>query len=273
MDRILFIGGDKRIFYAYNATEAFCRADLIGFDSYNDKLEGQFDAIVLPLPVSRDGVHIFAPTSEAAIDFGIITEYAAKGATVFGGGRNEAVEQLCRENDLNYVNYLAYEPLTLKNAALTAEAAAALLIQSTDGSLFGANVIVTGGGRVAEYTAKLLKAFGADVTICARSAEQRARAELSGVSAAGIEKLSELCRKADFVINTVPAELFSEEQFSVMKRGAVFLELATLPPKTLSERYGVQYIHGGGLPGKFSPRTAGKLIAEAVQRLSLSRAI
>lgn len=238
-------------------------------DRFNggDMPEGRYEYIVLPLPVSRDGAHINAPLSEKPLPFELISQYAAENAAVFCGGASSAVDEICREMGLKCINYFASEPLTLKNAVLTAESAAAILAGSNDSSLLGSIVVITGGGRVAVYTARLLKAFGASVTLCARSAEQRAKAELDGFGAADIEELSAVCGKADFVINTVPAELFDTGVFSSMKRGAVYLELASLPPepyRSLAEQHRVKYIHAPGLPGKYSPKTAGEIIAETI---------
>lgn len=229
--------------------------------------EGRYEYIVLPLPVSRDGVYINAPLSAEPLPFELIGRCAAENAAVFCGGASKAAEDICRESGLRFVNYFADEPLTLKNAALTAESAAALLAGCNDASIFGADIAVIGGGRVAVCTARLLRAFGASVTVCARSAEQRVKAELEGFAAVGLSRLPELCGKADFIVNTVPAELLGENEFSRARRGAVYLELATLPPeprKGLAEKHGVKYIHAPGLPGKYSPKTAGELIAETI---------
>lgn len=264
MKKFLFIGGDKRMEYAADYISGAYHVDRL---NGGDMPEGRYEYIVLPLPVSRDGAHINAPFAEKPLPFGLISQYAAENAVVFCGGANEAVEAICRGMGLKFINYFADEPHTLKNAVLTAESAAAILAGCNDSSLFGSMAAITGGGRVAVYTARLLKAFGASVTLCARSAEQRTRAELDGFSTADIGELPAVCGRADFIINTVPAELFDEGVFPAMKRGAVYLELASLPPepyKSRSEKHGVKYIHAPGLPGKYSPKTAGEIIAETI---------
>lgn len=263
--RFLFIGGDKRILYAAEEIAKRYTVHTIGLGE--SEPNGRYDFIILPLPISRDGVNVNTPLSDKPLPFELIGQYAAESAVVFGGGRNSAVEDICRENGLRFEDYFADEPLTLKNAVLTAEAAAAILAQCNDSSLFGAKVLITGGGRVAVYTARLMKAFGSNVTVCARSAEQRAKAELEQFSAHELNELPMLCASSDFIINTVPAELFDETAFSAMKRHTVYMELATMPPeprKSLAEQHGVQYIHAAGLPGKASPKTAGQLIAKTI---------
>lgn len=54
------------------------------------------------------------------------------------------------------------------------------------------------------------------------------------------------------------------------------MELASLPPisaEQLAKNALITYIHAAGLPGKYSPKAAGKLIAEFIlEKLSPSNA-
>lgn len=267
MKEILFLGGDKRVVYAARAASKVCRVSALGLDGGFPEPNGRYEYIVLPLPATRDGVNINAPLSEEALPLTLIEKYASDGARVLSGGSTPAIETICRENRLLLKDYFSDETLTLKNAQLTAEAAAVLLSQSTEGSLYSQSAVITGFGRVAELTARLLRAFCCDVTICARNPAARTRAELSGFAAKELAALRGVCENAGFIINTVPAPIFGEECFGSMKKGAVFMELATLPPKPCEDyakKYGIQYIHASGLPGKYSPKTAGELIADNI---------
>lgn len=267
--RFLFIGGDKRMLFARRYLSEHYVCDTLGL-SENAQPVGRYDFIVLPLPVSRCGDIINAPLSGEPLVFSLIMEYAAQDAVVFSGGTNAALSSLCAENGIPLIDYFSDEALTLENAALTAEAAAAILSQSTEGSLFGSSVTVTGYGRVARYTARILRCFGADVTIFARREEQRTLAHLDGFDAIDTVLLDEFLPYMDFIVNTVPARIIPDETFAALKRGAVYMELASLPPdsaKRLCEQSGATYIHAAGLPGKCSPATAGRLIAETIMRL------
>lgn len=266
-NRFLFLGGDKRIMYALHLLSQQFVCDRMGQGGVYPEPIGKYGRIVLPLPATRDGVNINAPLSDAPLPLSLVEKYADKGAVVFSGGSNPAVRELCDRLGLTVSDYFADEPLTLKNAALTAEAAAAILAQSTDGSIFGSAALITGYGRCASLTARLLNAAGAKVTVCARNPAQRTHAQLDGMTALPLDKLTEAAQGADFIINTVPARIFTEEDFTNLHENAVFMELATLPPepvKALCEKNGVQYIHAAGLPGKCSPKTAGELIADAI---------
>ncbi len=266
-NRFLFIGGDRRIIYAAQALAARHSVAAVGLSAFLPQPDGRYHNIVLPLPFSREEGFLNAPLSNEKLPLTLITEYAAEGAAILSGGTSPLLCELCREHSLRLIDYFAYEPLTIINAALTAEAAVSLLIQNTDYSLDNADVVITGGGRIAQMTARLLKPFGANVTVCARSAEQRARARTEHCRTAGIAELSALCERADIIVNTVPASLFSPQDFRCMRAGTLFMELATRrpsPEKDYAAQYGIRFIDAAGLPGAYSPKTAGEAIADAI---------
>ena len=263
--RFLFIGGDRRILYAMDRVSQKYPTDCIGLGGECPPPVGMYDRIVLPFPSTRDGEHINAPLSDAPLAAELITQYAADNAVVFSGGSARMIQEECERGEITLCDYSLDETLTQKNALLTAQAAAAILSQSTDGALCGSRTLITGYGRVAGHTAALLRAFGTRITIAARSPQARSLAELEGFETVAVDEMESVLSGMDFVVNTVPAALFGAEMFSLMKRGAVFQELATLPAepcRSLADKAGITYIHSAGLPGKASPKTAGELIGE-----------
>lgn len=269
MGDILFIGGDRRMVYAAELISQSGSVCAVGLGGFNEpaKPSESYERIVLPVPFSRDGVNITSPLSDKVLPLEMITEYAAEGACVFSGGSSPKLENICETHGLRLVNYMAIEELTLKNALLTAEGAVSLLISGYDGALFDSTAVMTGYGRIARYLARLLQAFRCRVTIAARDPLQREAALLDGLCTLPLDLAGLAAASADLVINTVPACVLPEDCFSRMRPGAVYMELATrseTPEKEWAENSGVKYIAAGGLPGRFSPRTAGEAIARAV---------
>ncbi len=266
---ILFLGGDKRMSYA---AEYLSADHNIFFSGENFPENETFPVIVLPFPLTRDGETVFS-TSSPAIPFDEIPRFApvapvaASSALILAGGSSPRLSEVCAAHSLSPVNYAASETLTLRNAALTAEAAVSLLVESCDGSLLGSRALILGYGRIARALAARLAPFGCAVTVAARRPETRAEAELSGCTALPFSEIK--TGEYDYIINTVPAPLLTAEDFSHIKSGAVFLELATLPNSPPAPH--VRYIHGAGLPGRCSPKTAGKYIAEELSRLIQER--
>lgn len=257
--KILCIGGDRRMLY----TADLLSAERLFMGNFPEPA-GKFGGIVLPVPLTKDKMSINAPLAQTSVTFNIILQYAEKNAVIFAGGSCDNLEALCRENNLELVNYFASERLALKNAALTAEAAACILSQNGDGALLGAEILVTGYGRIAGYLAKYLKTLGGKVTVAARNPAARAAAELEGYSTVDINGIS---GSFDYCANTVPEHVLPEEFFSDI---GAYMELATLDgerEKLLCDKNGKKYIAAGGLPGKHFPKTAGKFIAEEIRQL------
>lgn len=276
--RILFIGGDARMEYAARRLALTHEVSRI-----EDGAAGVFDVLVLPLPLTKDGKTITSANGfpkfgnhQTSVTFEELGElmggFADEHTLVLAGGECSALNNICARFGGAPVNYFALETLTLQNAALTAEAALCLLSQSGDGALLNSDVLVLGSGRIAVFLGERLRACGSRVTFAARSADKRALLRLNGYEAFSLEELRERLCEFDYVANTIPAALFTEETFSAMRCGAVFMELATLPEqKALAERFGIKYIFAGGLPGRYSPKAAGEFIAEAVEEAIKSR--
>jgi len=247
---ILFLGGDARMSHTAAVLSKYHEVSFAG---------ESFPAIVLPLPLTKNGSDIFSPTESIPME--TVARLAAPSALILAGGECPALTSLCAKRSLRLVNYFASETLTLRNAALTAEAAVSLLAQSSDGSLLGSRVLITGYGRISRELARRLVAFGADCTIAARRREACAEAQLHGLRAFSTEEIPTHVGDFDYIANTVPAPLFTERDFMGMRDGCVFMELASLP-NTPPPAPHVRYIHASGLPGRCSPKKAGEYIAE-----------
>ena len=263
--RILVIGGDKRMDYAAEKlSEQYETKRYLDSDA---SALGRFGAVVLPLPLTKNGSDIFSPTLNAPVAFETIGKFAEDGALIFAGGESKKLSDFCTEKGFHLENYFSHETLTLRNAALTAEAACAMLSQSTNGALLNSRALITGYGRIAKFLASRLKANGCEVTIAARRAEQRETAVLDGFAAVSVEEMTEKLHDYDYIANTVPFALFSEDDFRRMRAECVFIELATLPEQPVhsyAERCGIRYVYASGLPGKCSPKAAGIYIAEEI---------
>ena len=266
--KILVMGGDSRM--QYTAKKLSADTLFLGESpAISEKTGGKYDAIILPMPLSRDGKSVPCPLSETSFEFAEIIGFTNENARIFAGGYSAELAEICQKNGLTLENYSESEALTLKNAKLTAEAAVMLLIQSSRGALLGSTVLITGYGRIARFLAEALAVFGSKIIIAARKSEARVSAELAGFSGISIEEIPAVIGECDYIANTVPAEIFSENDFSKMKPETVFTELATLPSepaKSLCEKYGVKYVFAGGLPGKYSPKSAGEFIAGEIER-------
>ena len=161
--------------------------------------------------------------------------------------------------------YARTESYRIANAALTAEAAAALL--EKERPLRGARVLVLGWGRVGSLTAEALRASGAVVTAADRSAEKRAWAAARGFAAAKLDALDALLPTADVIVNTIPAPVVREAELARTKREVLLTELASAPggiDAKAARALGRRYLAAPGLPGQYAPERAAAIVRDAV---------
>lgn len=170
----------------------------------------------------------------------------------------------------NIIDYTKDEAFAIKNAYLTAEAAISLAVQNSENSLINSSVLITGFGRIGKALARYLQPFTSKITVCARSEEATALAASLSFSAKGFEDLSD-CSKYDFIFNTVPHPIFNKQELISIKDEALLIDLASFPGGVdvhFSEHYSVNLIIARGLPAKYSPKAAGIIVAQTVNRLS-----
>lgn len=272
--KYLLAGGDERAMFAAEALTkegngvAVCAMDKAELPSGIRKAAEieSADCVILPLPVEsgRSGM-LNAPFAEYPVRAAELLNKLSPKTLVCGGKISPALKNIARENDLRIADIMQRAEFVTGNAAITAEAAVALLMQRTDYALFGRSAMVIGYGRIGRILSHKLRALGVKTYIMSRNAESRALATALGCFALAPD--DEL-PKLDIVVNTSPAPVMTE--LTRICSPCLMLELASAPggiDGAEAQRLGHRYFAAPGLPGKYAPRTAGRLIAETVKSL------
>ncbi len=163
-------------------------------------------------------------------------------------------------------DYMKYESYVLKNAFLTAEGAVTLIEENTNYSLFRANVLIIGYGRIGKALHKILKGYGADITVCSRSKESEAECVFNGARHISFDELKK-DNAAEIIINTVPHTVLTKAELSAIRKDAVILDLASFPggiDTLVADSMGLLVLNGSRMPARYAEKTAGYLIGEAV---------
>lgn len=273
--KIAFIGGDKRMFYCAEALgEKDFECALYGFDEISDRANStrcanfadclmNSSALVLPLPLSRDGINVNC--SERKISLCEIFKSCPEEVPIFGGNASDKVRALAKQYNRTISDYFDDDVLAEKNALATAEGALMLAMQSSERTIFGSKCLVSGYGRIGQYTSRIFSRLGAKVTVLARRELSRTKAQLDGFSAISASELEKQIGGFDIVINTVPATVYSERELSRMKSSQIYIELASAPfglEKKNADKYNIEIVDGSALPSRYCPKTAGEYIAD-----------
>ncbi len=273
-ENILVLGGDKRQLHAAKKfvengfdTEiyGFSEADETELRKAKSLEEGikKADIIVLPMPVSTDGEYLNAPLNSKMISLESINSFLDFTKKVYGG--------IIREGAFNkskfITDYSLMESLTVKNAALTAEGAIGMMVSSSPSGIYNSKVLITGYGRIGKILAGYLKSLGGIPVVAARKESDYAWCDFSGIKYIGYENLGKAASECDFLINTVPYKVIDEAVIDCLDASCVVIDLASYPGGCDFEalgKKGIKYFHALGLPGKFSPKTAGEIISSAI---------
>ena len=209
------------------------------------------DYILLPLPLDAART----PLAE-------LLRAAKPGAVALGGRLSVQAKTIAQEAGVELVDYFARPELTVYNAIPTAEGCIGILLAERTRTLWGTNLLLLGFGPVGQALGARLAALGANVTVCARRAEQRALAESLGLQGAELARLAALAPAFDTVVNTIPAPVLT-----ALRPGSLIVDLASKPGGTdfaAAQRLGCKAIHALSLPAACAPDTAGEAVARTV---------
>lgn len=270
---IVIIGGDKRQKYlkAFLESEGceVCSYGLFDWDDDTERLKSAIlpdSVIVLPLPATRNDKTINMPFSKKETTIERLISFLSKDNLVFGGIiRGELLSRL-RETEIQFIDYYDAEFIE-KNAVLTAFGALKILLEHIDFALPLGKIAVTGYGRVAKETTAVLKSLSCDVTVFARNITQREDAEIKGCAVHPISTLSKCAEQFDIIINTVPSKIIGTDTLAKMRKDCKIIELASAPYGVdfdEARKFGIDVVKAFGLPGKYTPKTAGEIIGKRI---------
>ena len=263
--RLIAWGGDARIEAAVQA------ARREGWDSLHIRKEEDLadlpesaDVVLLPWPKSfREGKLVTLPGDWAAERETVLKSLPPCRLLLAGrdAGKCPCAGKLLRpEED---------EVFLRRNAELTAEGALARILRHKGRVLPGRLAVVTGFGRVGRAMAQRLCAMGAFVVVCARNEGQMQAAHELGAHPVPLAELGTMAKRADVVVNTVPALLLGRPILERMDRNTLLVELASAPygiDLDAAVQLGLEVALESGLPGRYAPKDAGEALFACVRR-------
>ncbi len=220
------------------------------------------ERLILPFP-SCQGALL---RGHSAIPMEEVLQHVDRDSTVWGGLLGAWREALEHHGSVVRDLY-GTEPLTTANAIPTAEGAIQLAMEHTPITLHGARCLVIGFGRIGKILARKLHGLSARVTVTARKPTDIALAEAMGLQTDLTGRYLHGLGQYDFIFNTVPATVLSEEQLNALSPACLLIELASAPggfSQEYCKEHQLNCLFAPGLPGRCAPKTAGALYAQNV---------
>lgn len=234
------------------------------------------DHLILPLPVSNDGITLNAPFSKETIPLSALNGLVKDGGTVFGGRISAEAADIFRQSGIEMIDYFEREELSVLNALATAEGALKIALEEQPTILSGQRILILGMGRIARSLIRILSGFGADITVFARKYSDLAWAEVFGCSSCHIGTLkdSAALAEAELIFNTVPELILDERSLERCAKSCLIIDLASKPGGMDLEaagRLGLRAIWALSLPGKTAPVSSGQIIGKAIENILKER--
>ncbi len=274
MQTIALLGGDRRQTFSAEvlrrrgfAVVGFCNDVAPAKKTLADALHGA-KIVVLPVPATRDGVHIFQTAGQTPPAFEEVLAGMPPGAVLLGGALPPAWMAAASAKKIPCADYYLGERVQLLGALPTVEGALRLAMQELPATLFGTQTAVVGYGRIGALLAEKLVALGAKTGVLARSPAALTRAELHGARAQALGKgIPPFLRDCRVLFNTVPERILDRAFLQALPKNCILIELASAPggfDPDLAKEEGLRVLSAQGLPGQFYPETAGTILADAV---------
>lgn len=274
---LLVLGGDNRQRYLAKLLEEDGHTVLLwGLGQKQEaalECAGIADCVILPLPVSRDGIHLHLPLTSETLTLEELWTVLGKGI-VCGGSVSEPMRAAAKEHGVELLDYFDWEEVQVENAVSTAEGALQTAMAAMDTTIHGAHSLVLGHGRIGKILAHHLRALGAQVTVAARRRSERSWAEAFGCRACSMEELDQVLGSCELIFNTVPSPLLRSVQLKQLRPTCLVIELASVPggvDLAAAETLGLRVITARGLPGKAAPLSAAAVLRDSIYHILKER--
>lgn len=273
-DKFLLIGGDNRQLYIADYLEKYGKnVSVYALPEKNRKCiknlkaeVGNYDALIFPLPVTKDNKHPFSivPVKETLDE---IISCITADQLVFAGMAGKGFEAKIKSKGVRIFDYFKREDVTVMNTVPTVQGILKVLFENIDYTVHSCRCAVFGYGRVAKVTADTLAKLGADVTVCVRKGSDVALARVNGMKGCSISDFYRVAHEFDIIINTVPSAVIDRSILENVKKDCLIIDVASAPFGTdfaTAYEFGINAIQCSSLPGKVAPKTAGKIIADGI---------
>lgn len=193
-------------------------------------------------------------------------EAFSEGQKIVCGITDEDTDRIAEEKNWILLRPLQEEMYLVENAKLTAEGAIAAAMGKMTIALKNAKCLVIGYGRIGKELTRLLRVFGAEVTVAARRPESRAEAGEKNVS---ISRIQSALKDSDLILNTVPSLVIKESGLFSIKNTAFLFELASKPygfDMSRARALGLRAYLESGIPGRYCPESAAAAMFRFIER-------
>ncbi len=222
-------------------------------------------ALILPVRSNDEKARICGTSDLCPV---ILTEELlsrlSPGAVIYCGIGSKRLRKMAENTHHSLKEIMEYDKVAIPNGVLTAEGTLEYIMEQSKFSLEDMYLAIFGFGRVGKACAQLFSKVGCRVTVFCRSEEDMQKGRDLGFDMRYYSGAAAVLPKIDVLVNTVPSVVVTEKEISLLKTESKIIDLASLPGGVdldAAERYGIESVMLPGLPGKYAPISAGRVLA------------
>ena len=231
------------------------------------------DLIITSIPLSKDGIYINTPLSDKKILIKELFEIVKNKKIITGNITSEIQNIIKFENNIEIVDVLKFEELTVLNSIPTAEGAIQIAMEKSNITIHNSKCLVLGFGRIGKILAKMLLGIGAKVYCEARKEQDIAWIQSYGYNAIYLKDLNKYLSEFDFIFNTIPYLILDKTNLKLLKQDCILIDLASKPGGIDFEEANKLHIKNDwalALPGKVAPKTAACYIYKIIKKINFA---
>ena len=279
VQNILVIGGDLRLVYLskilakenYNIyTYGLEKSEDIGNKSNSiEEVINKIDIVITSIPLSKDGNNVYMPYSFYELSIEELFKKIENKILISGNINNE-IKSMAEKYNVNIIDLMKNEELTIYNTIATAEGTIKIAIEETNKTIYNSKVLILGFGRVGKTLADRFYGMKANVYCEARKDEDIAWINTYGYDSVNLNDLENCLSEFDIIINTIPIKVLDEKRLKKINTKCLIIDLASNPGGIDFEKaneYGIKNIHALALPGKVAPYTSAEFIKKIIDKI------
>ncbi|OPY59101.1 MAG: Dipicolinate synthase subunit A [Pelotomaculum sp. PtaU1.Bin035] len=228
-------------------------------------------AVILPiLGIDEKGfLHCLLSEQSMALSEEIMAQLPVD-AFVFTGLAGSLLKQMTSRLDIRLIELMKLDDVAIFNSIPSAEGVVQMAMEILPVTIHGSSAYVLGFGRTGKTLARLLDAMGAQTRVVARKSADLARISEMNLIPVSFHNIAGCLGEADVIFNTIPAPVLTAEVLTRVPPEAVIIDMASDPGGTdfqAAERLGIKAVLAPSLPGRVAPKTAGRILAQAIIRI------
>lgn len=273
--KMLHEDGNNLLLYGLEKSVQLSKAQSEGYRHAHNLQQAlqKTDFVITSIPLTKDGVTVNAVYTEKNILVEDVFKMLNNVKIITGNITEKIMEYVKPENNVELIDVLKLEELTVLNAIPTAEGAIQIAMEKSPITLHGSNCLVLGFGRIGKILSKMLMGIGANVYCEARKQSDIAWIKSYGYKAIELDELNDYLGSCDFIFNTIPHLILDETRLKLIKKQCILIDLASKPGGIdfeKSREIGIDTEWALALPGKVAPRTSANYIYEIIKKLKFN---